>query len=221
MPSIPSYFSPRLLHAVHSVEMIVAWLLVFQSKRNFNFLPIFLIKYGLFLINNFFLPISIPLSTEIYSDFLLLLIGLFWFRPHRLLSTLKSDSVESYSTLFFRVIFYSIFSIFRSWSICLAVERYETDSVSLGLSCLILLEFSSLVFLFKTREFTKFFNSFVLSVILSTVVTLLPQYAQFITLAYFVYRHVVCLVWRTRVVRKSIPQEARGRRPHRNTSKKN
>ena len=211
MSSLTSYFPPRLLHAVHSIELISSWLLVFQARRNFNFLAIFLTKFGLFLINNLFLPISIPLNNEIFSDFLLLLLSLFWFRPTRLISVLKSDSFASYPTLFLRLFFYSLFALFRTWSICLAVERYKTDAASLWVSCLVLLEFSSLVFLFKTRDFRKFSSSLIQSILLSTLVTALHDQAEIVALTYFIYRHVVSLV---------VQKSTLGRtRKHRKTSK--
>ena len=223
------HFPPRLLHAVHSVEMIITWLVLFQTSTkpssiwSFNFVPVFLMKYSLFLINNFFLPTRMSLAMEPFSDFLLLLTLLFWSKnswmTRRLIACLKPESVDSRLKLFLRVTFYFLLAVFRTWSVYDAVDRYGTDAVSLWISCMILFEFTSFITFLKTKNSRKFLASLSPSVVVATVVAQQPNFRA-IVVVYFFHRQVVSVLFRTKIIPKSIPDEARARQPHRNRPKK-
>jgi hypothetical protein len=220
-------FPPRLLHAVHSVEMIITWLIVFQVSATkiwrFNFFPVFLLKYSLFLLNNFFLPTHITFSMETYSDFLLLLLVLFWSQTtlvtRQIITYLKPESVDSNFKLIIRVIFYFLLSVFRTWSFFGAIDRYRTDMVSLWISCIILLEFTSFMTFYKTRNWSKFSASLYPSLIVATLVATAPD-LRAVAPVFFFYRHVFQVIRGTRVVPKSIPSEGQARQPHQPRPKK-
>ena len=222
-------FPPRLLHAVHSVEMILTWLIVFQASTNpksvwkFNFAPVFVLKYSLFLINNFLLPSRVPFSIEPYSDFLILLAVLFWSQKtilvNRLIACLKNESVDSRLKFLFRLSFYFLLFLFRTASVFAAVQRYLFDPISLWISCMILFEFTSLIIYLKRRNFAKFYPLLTSSIIIASIVAIAPHY-RVIVIPFFFYRHVVNIIRNVKIVRKSIPVEGRPRQPHRQRPKR-
>ena len=227
---IASEFSPRLLNSVHSLAMILVWLINFQSQLSprsvwkYNFAPVFVLKYSFFLINNSLLAFPIGFNTDYFRDFLILLSVLFWCQNlnivRKLIMWFKSDTLDSFWKLIFKIIFHFLFALFRIKSLFTAFDLYySTDKLSLIISWIVLLEFTSIMILWKNKDTRKFFSSFVSSAMVAIATAVNPQLSSAVIFL-ILYRHIYSVIRQSKVVPKSIPNEGRARQPHLQRPKK-
>jgi hypothetical protein len=119
----------RILQLVHSIEMIVVGISMKEGEWYKKYIPIFIMKYNYFLINNIFLPKEMALNVATYYDFIAILLVMLWIKPvHKILASVLKTSTRS--TLLFRAGFYTLFAMCRFQSINSALERYTGDIVS-------------------------------------------------------------------------------------------
>jgi hypothetical protein len=164
--------------------MIVVGISMKEGEWYKKYIPIFIMKYNYFLINNIFLPKEMALNVATYYDFIAILLVMLWIKPvHKILASVLKTSTRS--TLLFRAGFYTLFAMCRFQSINSALERYTGEPFNQVISCLVILEFNSIFFSvisYKQKIFKLLTSSTV-----AIIASLYPE-ARIVVLLYLLWR---------------------------------